>query len=270
MWEIVIAAILGLMIGSFLNVCVYRMPRDISIGKPARSFCPACEKQIAWYDNIPLVSFVLLGGRCRSCGSAISWRYPLVEALTGLLFAVAVWKEGTAFAGVRLCLFAALMVGLVFSDLEERILPDEFTIGGAVVGVLLILWNPPEPALSRVFLPESWPKPALALADRVSGAAFSSGAMWGVGYAYQKLRRREGLGLGDVKMVMMIAMFLGLMATLQVLIVGSVVGSVIGILYVVVTRKDMASYQLPFGTFLGAAALLIAFLEREIAVRSAW
>lgn len=270
MWEVVIAAAFGLLIGSFLNVCVYRMPRDISILTPARSFCPACEKQIAWYDNMPVVSYVLLGGRCRSCASAISWRYPVVEALTGALFAVAVWREGATFAAVRLALFAALLVGLVFADLEERILPDEFTIGGTVLGALLIIWSPQEPVLSRLVLPESWPKAVLALVDRTCGAAFAAGAIWGVGYAYKKLRHREGLGFGDVKMVMMIAMFLGLIATLQVLIVGSLAGSIIGVVFALVTRKDMSSYELPFGTFLGGAAILVAYLERGIAAWSRW
>jgi leader peptidase (prepilin peptidase)/N-methyltransferase len=124
--------------------------------------------------------------------------------------------------------------------------------------------------LSRLVLPESWPTRVLALADRTFAAAFAASAMWAVGYAYQKLRHREGLGFGDVKMVMMIAMFLGLIATLQVLIVGSLAGSIIGILFVVIARKDMSSYELPFGTFLGAAAILVAYLERPIAAWSGW
>jgi leader peptidase (prepilin peptidase) / N-methyltransferase len=130
MIEAILALLFGLLIGSFLNVCIYRWPRDLSVVKP-RSHCPACEKTIAWYDNIPVVSYLVLGGRCRYCRARISWRYPVVELATGLLFFYWVythWRRRRL--AIKMCVFSALLVGLVFSDLEERILPDEMTLGG--------------------------------------------------------------------------------------------------------------------------------------------
>jgi len=139
-----IALLFGLLIGSFLNVCIYRWPRDLSVVRP-RSYCPACEAPIAWYDNVPLVSYAILGGRCRHCGARISLRYPLVEALTGGLFFLLVYRYGlTLFTG-KMCVFTAMMVALLFTDLEARILPDEFTVWGTVVGLLFALRAPAPP-----------------------------------------------------------------------------------------------------------------------------
>src|SRR5579884_3049817 len=124
-----LAALAGLLIGSFLNVCIYRLPRDLSVVAP-RSFCPECDRPIAWYDNVPLLSYALLAGRCRRCGASIPWRYPVVELLTAVLFFIAVWILGVNAAAIKYCVFAAILVTLIFSDLEEKILPDEFTLGG--------------------------------------------------------------------------------------------------------------------------------------------
>ncbi|HXM44201.1 MAG TPA: prepilin peptidase, partial [Bryobacteraceae bacterium] len=128
--EASLALLFGLVIGSFLNVCVYRLPQDLSVVRP-RSYCPACSYPIAWYDNIPLLSYALLRGRCRHCKAPISVRYPVVELMTGGLFFVFVWRLGAGVPAVKFCLLSALLVGLTFSDLEARILPDEFTLGGA-------------------------------------------------------------------------------------------------------------------------------------------
>jgi leader peptidase (prepilin peptidase)/N-methyltransferase len=129
MMEALLALIAGLLIGSFLNVCIYRMTREdgLSIVSPPRSICPACQHTIAWYDNVPVVSFAVLRGRCRHCGAAISPRYPAVEVLTGLLFFASVFTYGISWRSLKLCTFSALVIGLVFSDLEQRILPDELT-----------------------------------------------------------------------------------------------------------------------------------------------
>src|ERR1039458_9901222 len=137
----ILAFLFGLLIGSFLNVCIYRWPRDLSVVRP-RSHCPSCEKTIAWYDNIPLLSYALLGGRCRHCRARISPRYPVVELLTGALFFVFVWRLGPSLAAVKFCLLSALLVGLTFSDLEARILPDEFTLGGMAAGLVLAWFVP--------------------------------------------------------------------------------------------------------------------------------
>src|SRR5947209_7084058 len=135
MIEILLAILAGLLIGSFLNVCIFRLPRDLSVVRP-RSFCPACEHPIAWFDNIPLVSFILVRGRCRYCQNRISIRYPGVELLTGILFFLAVFTLGPTATAAKLCAFCAIMIELIFSDFEERILPDEFTLGGTALGLI--------------------------------------------------------------------------------------------------------------------------------------
>ena len=258
MLETVLALLFGLLIGSFLNVCIYRLPRDLSVVRP-RSYCPLCEHPIAWYDNIPLLSYVLLRWRCRHCGGKIPVRYPAVELLTGVLFAAAVWLHGTGLPAVKLCIFSALLVELMFSDIEERILPDEFTLGGALAGLLLAFFVPMDQGLVYVLMSPG-PNPVIvSIAESAAGALLTSGAMWLVGWLYQKIRHREGLGFGDIKMMALIGAFLGLHQTLFVLILGSIAGSVIGLFFIYIARKDASTYELPYGTFLGAAAVFYAF-----------
>ena len=259
MIDALIAALFGLLIGSFLNVCIYRLPRDLSVVRP-RSFCPECETPIAWYDNIPLVSFLLLRARCRKCGKRIPIRYPLVELLTAAAFFCAIWKLGPTGNGLKFCTFAALLIGLVFADFEERILPDELTLGGTVLGFVFAYFVPMKWGIMRLFLFSfHMSDTALSLAESIFAAAFCAGTLWIVGLIYQRVRNREGLGFGDVKMVAMIGAFLGLQGALLTLIVGSLLGSLIGLGYIWLTGKDASTYELPFGTFLGAAALIVGF-----------
>lgn len=253
-----LAALAGLLIGSFLNVCIYRLPRDLSVVTP-RSFCPECDRGIAWYDNVPLLSFLLLRGRCRSCGARIPWRYPLVELLTAACFFAAVWIIGLNGAAIRLCVFSAILITLVFSDLEERILPDEFTLGGIAAGLAFAWFVPSDPGLWRFLLPSISDPRLLSLIQAAFAAVFSCGTLWLVGFIYEKVRHREGLGLGDVKMIAMIGAFLGLSGVLLTLVVGSLLGAVIGLCYILIARKDASTYELPFGAFLGVAALAVAF-----------
>ncbi|HKW97835.1 MAG TPA: prepilin peptidase [Bryobacteraceae bacterium] len=265
----VLALILGLLIGSFLNVCIYRLPRDLSVVFPRRSFCPACEHTIAWYDNIPVLSYFLLGRRCRYCRKPIPVRYPVVEAMTGLLFFTIVAALGPTAAAAKLCLLVALLIGLTFSDLEERILPDEMTIGGTVAGLVLAWLVPLQEGVARailtaqgIYLDARW----TSVAEAVLGAALPAGFLWLGGLLFEKIRHKEGLGLGDIKMLAMIGAFLGIQATLLTLILGSVAGSVIGLIYIRATGKDASSYQLPFGTFLGLAGIVVA-LEGQSVIR---
>lgn len=264
MLEAVIGLAAGLLIGSFLNVCIYRLPRDLSVVRP-RSFCPACEKQIAWYDNIPLASYLMLRGRCRNCGARIPLRYPLVELLTGVVFALFVGWLGLGLLALKWCVFGALMIGLSFADLEERILPDELTWGGVAAGIALSLWVPMQSGYVQLFLASRWSERWVSVGESVVGAFVGSGLLWAVGALFKAVRHKEGLGLGDVKMLAAVGAFLGLQGTLQTLILGSVAGSVIGLIYIKVTRKDYSSYELPFGTFLGFTALLVGFLQGPLA-----
>jgi leader peptidase (prepilin peptidase)/N-methyltransferase len=257
-----LALLFGLLIGSFLNVCIYRLPRDLSVTRPRRSYCPHCKNTIAWYDNVPLISYVLLRGRCRRCGGSISLRYPTVELLTGVLFAAAVHQfEATAMAA-KACLVAALLVGLIFADLEEFILPDEFTLGGLAAGLVLAYFIEVDDQTARALLWVAGVEVgggAGSVVEAALGAMLPAGLLWAGGALYEKVRKREGLGFGDVKMMAMMGAFFGLGGALLAMIVGSVLGSVIGLAYIKITRQDAATTHLPFGTFLGAGGLATLF-----------
>jgi leader peptidase (prepilin peptidase) / N-methyltransferase len=252
---VLLAFLAGLLIGSFLNVCIFRLPRDLSVVTPARSFCPECEKTIAWYDNIPVVSYFVLGARCRDCQARIPARYPLVEIATGAAFAVCVAYLGLTPPALKYCVYSAIMIALIASDLEERILPDEFTLGGTLVGLVFSLFVPLEYYFVSMFIPVSWGQRWQSLGESAFAAAVGSGSIWLVGWLYQKVRHREGLGFGDVKMIAMIGAFVGLRLSLMTLILASVAGSVLGLAYIKLAKKDASTYELPFGSFLGATAL---------------
>jgi leader peptidase (prepilin peptidase)/N-methyltransferase len=258
--EAALAALAGLLIGSFLNVCIYRLPRDLSVVRP-RSFCPECGKPVAWFDNVPLISYMLLRGRCRACGVGIPLRYPIVELLTCASFFCAVWILGPTAAAIKFCVFAAIDITLMFSDLEERILPDEFTLGGAVAGVIFAAFPPFNLGIVRALFLRVENERLVSVGESLLAALFCGGTLWLVGFLYEKLRHREGLGFGDVKMVAMIGAFLGLQGALLTLIGGSLLGAVVGLCYIWFTGKDASTYELPFGTFLGIAALGVGFFN---------
>ena len=258
MIEALLAALAGLLIGSFLNVCIYRLPRDLSVVAP-RSFCPECEKPIAWFDNVPLISYLVLRGRCRSCGGRIPMRYPIVELATAVSFFGAVWMLGLTAAAIKFCVFSAIDITLIFSDLEERILPDEFTLGGVAAGVIFAGFVPFNWGLVHLLLQRIENQRLASMVESLFAALFCGGTLWLVGFLYEKLRHREGLGFGDVKMVAMIGAFLGLQGALMTLIIGSLLGAVVGLCYIWFTGKDASTYELPFGSFLGAAALGVGF-----------
>ncbi len=254
------AALFGLLFGSFLNVCIYRVPRDMSVVAP-RSFCPECGSAIAWYDNVPVLSYALLRARCRHCGRAIGIRYPLVETTTCVLFVAVALEYGATLAAAKWIVFEALMVVLFWTDLEERILPDEWTIGGAAAGLILAIFVMVSGTLGDLLLPHSkqvWE----SLFNAAIGAIFLAGPIWLIGALYKRVRKREGLGLGDVKLLVLIGVFLGLENGLLALLAGAVAGSVIGLAYVLLTRKDLSTYELPFGSFLCAGAAFIPLIEK--------
>ena len=266
MTEALLAFLFGLLIGSFLNVCIYRWPRDLSVVRP-RSHCPSCGKTIAWYDNIPLLSYALLRGQCRHCRARISVRYPVVELLTALFFFYFVWTLGPEVAAVKMCVFAALLIALLFSDLEELILPDELTLGGALAGLAFALFVPTPDSTAQTlswFAGVNLTGRADWLAESALGAALPAALLWGGGWLYEKVRHREGLGFGDVKFMAMTGAFLGLNGALLTLMLGSIAGSVLGYGYILIARKDPKTFELPFGTFLSAAALVVAALAPKL------
>jgi leader peptidase (prepilin peptidase) / N-methyltransferase len=264
--EALLALLFGLLLGSFLNVCIYRWPRDLSVVHP-RSHCVVCGKTITWYDNIPVVSYLALGARCRHCGARVSWRYPVVELATGLLFFYFVAQLGATLAALKMCVFSAILVALAFSDLEQRILPDEFTLGGMAAGLLLAAFVPVPESIAQLalwFMGIQVSGRVQWLVEAAFGAAVPALFLWLAGWLYRRIRHREGLGLGDVKLIAMVGSFLGLSGALLTLVAGSLAGSVIGYGYIRATAKDPSSYELPLGTFLAIAALAIALAAQKI------
>jgi len=276
MWHIEVVAppflialfvfLFGLIIGSFLNVCILRIPSGKSIVLPA-SACTKCGTAIRPYDNIPVISYILLGGKCRKCKTKISPMYPAVELLTGLLFIACYEAFGLSAEALKWAAFAAIMIVLVFTDLRERLLPDVVNYTGFGLGLVLSLFTKPSDGTAlwlsnRVFdFPP--PVPVVSFTDAVIGAASGSGLLWLVSEAYFRFRGREGMGLGDVKMMLMAGAFLGLKRTLLTIFTGSVLGSFLGVAFILARRKD-SDYELPFGTFLGMAALLVVFFGTPV------
>jgi leader peptidase (prepilin peptidase)/N-methyltransferase len=261
MIPVALAVVAGLIIGSFLNVCIHRLPRDLSVVSPSRSFCPSCEKTIAWYDNIPVLSYLILRGRCRQCHAPISIRYPLVEMATALWFAASIATLGPVPIAFRLCALGAILIALTVTDWEEQILPDEFTIGGTVLGIVLSLLIPIHGGIMPVLLYNQDERVG-SLCEALLGAGLSSLALWLLRIVYEKVRHREGLGLGDVKMVAMIGAFTGLQGVLFTIMLGSVLGTVIGLGFILFARKKASTFELPYGSFLGIAGLIVAFWLR--------
>jgi leader peptidase (prepilin peptidase)/N-methyltransferase len=257
----IIVFLFGLIIGSFLNVCILRIPGGKSIVLPS-SACPKCGAPIRPYDNIPVLSWLMLRGKCRACKTPISPMYPVVELLTGLLFLACFYAFGLTPEALKWAAFAAIMVVLVFTDLRERILPDVVNFTGFGIGLAFSFVTKPIDGTALWIANHMFdfppPAPVLSFVDAILGAALGSGLLWIVSEGYFRLRRREGMGLGDVKMMLMAGAFLGVKRVLLTIFVGAVLGSVLGLLFILVRRKG-SDYELPFGTFLGAAALLVVF-----------
>ena len=237
---VVFAAIFGSTIGSFLNVCIYRLPRRESIVWP-RSACPHCRRNLAWYENLPIVSYIWLRGRCRTCRGAISIRYPIVEALTAAMFAGAAWYYGPSILLVSRLVFGCALIVLFAIDLEHHLLPNAITLPGIVAGFLFSFVTDPGWTASLV------------------GIVFGGGLLYAIAEAYYRIRHEEGLGMGDVKMLAMIGAFIGWQLTLLTLMTASLAGSVIG-LGLLATGRGSMKYALPFGTFLALGAAFAAVL----------
>jgi leader peptidase (prepilin peptidase)/N-methyltransferase len=233
---ITLAALFGAIAGSFLNVCIHRLPRGLSIVWPA-SACPGCGRSLAWYENIPIFAFLALRGRCRTCHAAISSRYFVVEAVTSVMFAAAWWYYGPGVLLIARLVFGCALITLFAIDLEHHLLPNRITLPGIVVGFALSAFTEP-----------GW-------MDSLIGILVGGGLLFGVAEVYYRVRHEEGLGMGDVKMLAMIGAFVGWKLTLVTLMMASLSGTVIG-LFLIVTGRGGMKYALPFGTFLalGAAA----------------
>jgi len=262
-------AAVGAVIGSFLNVVIHRLPREQSIVLPS-SKCPKCKKPIKPYDNVPVLSYLILRGRCRKCGVRISPRYPAVEALTAILFAAVTWKDGLSFAlGFDLA-FAAALVALIFIDAEHMILPNRITYPGMVFALIARLAVPylvgpghfdDLPQL-LLFFP-GWPMWAVSLAGAAFGALVGGGFLWAMGFMWEKLRGIEAMGFGDVKMMLMVGAFLGWRLTILTILIGALTGSIAGIA-VMYRRGRNLQMMLPFGIFLGIGSIIALLFGPQI------
>jgi leader peptidase (prepilin peptidase)/N-methyltransferase len=258
---IVFIFLFGLIIGSFLNVCILRIPQGKSIVLPASS-CPGCGAAIRAYDNIPVLSWIFLRGRCRKCGKPISIQYPVVELLSGILFVGCYLAFGLSLPALKWAVFSALILVLTVTDLRERILPDKVNFFGIAAGLLFSLVVPVGDGTAAWLADRLFAFPpsdtVISFADAVIGSVGAGGFLWLVAEGYFRLRGREGMGLGDVKMIAMAGAFLGLQGVLLMILLGSLIGSVIGVAVVGLWRKGR-DFELPFGTFLGAAAIVVVF-----------
>ena len=287
--------LLGLAFGSFLNVCIYRLPLGLSVVKP-RSLCPRCQRPIAFFDNIPLLSWLILGGRCRQCTATISVRYLFIELLTGGVFLACYWHFGLTLATLKYCVFGFLLLGLIFTDAETKLLPDKLTLPGLLLGLLFSLFVPVNDLASQ-FLPGAVNLPfgsdlvarLISALDALLGAAVGAGFIYGAGAIYLRWRGTEGMGLGDVKLMAMVGAFVGIKLTVFTIFTASLVGSLFGVgtvllVWVKRTHRFMRSqasapaarrrgwqsaqmvyrfYQMPFGVFLGSMALVAFFFGNQ-------
>jgi leader peptidase (prepilin peptidase) / N-methyltransferase len=279
--------VLGLVIGSFLNVCILRIPEDLSIVAPG-SRCPRCQTPIRWYDNVPVFGWLWLRGKCRTCSFPISAMYPLVELATGLLFVACYLEFGITQTTIKWLFFTSLIIVLTITDLRVRMLPDVVNWPGFVTGLLFSAFVPPKDGsaayLCAALFHRIPPRLVRGLLDGLLGAAFGSFLLWSVAAIYKRVRGREGMGMGDVKMMAMVGAFLGMRGAFLTILLGTLLGTLVGITIIVILyiagwnrklaerasrrgvggvnalRWTIASqYQLPLGTFLGIAALLVVY-----------
>jgi len=274
-------------------VCIYRLPRDLSVSEPKRSACPHCHSQIAFYDNIPVLSWLILRGRCRHCKESISPRYLVVEILTALLFLVCYWHFGATLATIKYDALSFLLLGLIFTDSETKLLPDTLTLTGLALGIAFSLLVPVNDLASQ-FLPGVVSLPVssdissrfLSLMDSLLGAVVGASFIYGAGAIYLRARGIEGMGFGDVKLMAMIGAFLGVKLTVLTIFTASIAGSIFGVATILLVwmkrtrrfqRRQHATlqqarqrgwqsartvyrhYEMPFGVFLGSMALLALF-----------
>ena len=262
--------ILGALIGSFLNVVIHRVPRDQSIVLP-NSACPSCRTPLRAYDNIPILSFLILRGKCRTCKHSISIRYPIVEALTAILFVLVTIHDGVTFALPFDLAFVAALVALVFIDAEHMLLPNVITYPGMIFAIVMRLAVPylagpaqldDLPGLMQ-WLPHL-PMWSVSLIGAAIGALAGGGSLWLMGFLWEKLRGVEAMGLGDVKMMFMVGAFLGWRLTVLTIFVGVFSGSLIGIGMMVRRGDRNMQMMLPFGIFLGAGAIASLLIGHQI------
>jgi leader peptidase (prepilin peptidase)/N-methyltransferase len=268
----IVIGVIGAIIGSFLNVVIHRLPREESVVFP-NSRCPSCSALIAFYDNLPVLSYLLLRGHCRHCKAQISPRYPAVEVLTGLLYIAIFWRDGLTVILPFDLIFISAIVALVFIDAEHMILPNAITYPGMVFAVAARLALPYLSGLTAfddltslahgIFA--GWPMWATSLSGAALGALIGGGSLWLMGWTWEKLRGIEAMGLGDVKMMFMVGGYLGWRLTILTIFLGVLSGSLIGIVLMAKQPKRNMQMLLPFGVFLGIGTIAAMLVGIRIA-----
>jgi len=253
--------ILGSIIGSFLNVCIYRLPREESIVYPG-SHCASCKKSISFYHNIPILSYLFLKGRCSYCNSKISPTYPIVEILSGLLFAATLWRFGLALDTLFYLVFICGLIVITFVDLEHMIIPNVITYPGIIVGILynalITNWQNSLESLSNFsfgILNFFELVDEIPILDSLFGVILGGGILLLIAYTYEIIKKRQGMGMGDVKLLALIGAFLGWQGVFFVIFLSSILGSIVGLSIIIARRGDL-KYALPFGPFLSIAAII--------------
>ena len=238
--------IFGLCIGSFLNVCIYRLPSSMSIVNPSRSICPQCKSAISFYDNIPVFSYLWLKGRCRHCQAAISLRYPLVELMTGIIAVDVFFMFGPTIAGSIYFIFISSLLVITFIDIDHKIIPDVISLPGIPIG-----------------LAASFVLPAMTFKTALLGMLAGGGSLWIVAWTYSLITRKEGMGGGDIKLLAMIGAFIGWKGVVFTIFAASVAGTVLGMIVMLVKGKDL-KYAIPFGPFLSIGAMSYLFFGEKV------
>ncbi len=239
------AFLFGAVIGSFLNVCIYRLPRGESVAWPA-SHCPACQQPIAWYDNIPIVSFLVLGGQCRRCGVPISWQYPVVELTNAVGYALLVWRFGLGWPTLAYAALVSALLVVTAIDLVHFIIPNVITIPGILVGLVA----------AATILP-------IGIWNALLGVLIGGGVLWLLALVSPYVFGKEGMGGGDIKLLAMIGAFLGWKPTVLTIMIGSIIGSVVGLTLIGLKMMQRDQY-IPFGPFLALGAVLALFFHQDL------
>ena len=239
-WMGAFVAVFGAAVGSFLNVCIWRLPEERSIVTP-RSFCPVCSHSIRFYDNIPLLSYLLLWGQCRDCHTRIPWRYPLVEGLAGALALLLFWKYGLSVKFLAAFFFVSCLIVITFIDMDHQIIPDIITLPGIPIFFLAAVF-----VMKVPFYEALW------------GLLVGGGILYLIATVYAFLRKQEGMGGGDIKLLAMLGAFLGWKSLIFIILISSLTAAIVGITLMVLRGKDM-QYAVPFGPFLSLAAIAYLF-----------
>jgi leader peptidase (prepilin peptidase)/N-methyltransferase len=237
--------LIGACVGSFLNVCIYRIPAHKSIVYPG-STCPICQTPIKFYDNIPILGYLILKGRCRFCGTSIAIRYLIIESLVGLLALCVVLKFGVTFTGLIYFMFIAALIVITFIDIDHQIIPNEISLPGIAAGLVFSFFIP-----------------TLTFSNSLIGIIAGGGSLWLVATLYLLLTHREGMGFGDVKLLAMIGAFIGWKGVVVTIFTGSAIGTIVGITTMLIKRKDM-KMAIPFGPFLSIGAIIYLFFGQAL------